>query len=271
MERKLPIIMLEGTAFTVDVARAEFREVARPRNTISFELMIRDGDSYMLFYDPLVRNIPRPERYQHPDVKSIAIPSLGTLDIEGMAMKYGRKVEDIRGKTDFEIVVDQKTLTDRLAGVLPQLDIDGQIFIVDIRLNELRPKDDFVSRGIQFEHMEQHPLIDPQSYRFFYDTRAKESLKLDTWDLIEMPKHIVVVEIPVSERLDPVLLVKTYDLGMKDFLMKFPPQAMIRAKVLSLKETGLQQRMNENKTRLYREKYLESFRATRNRKRGRSL
>lgn len=273
MERKLPTITLEGTIFTVDIAKGEFREEAYPRNTISFEMLVREGEGYVLFYDPIAKNLPRPERYQHPDIVAIDIPALGTLDLEGMALKYGRKIEEIKGKTDFEIVVDQKVLNERLAGVLPQIDIYGQLFIVDMRLGELRPKDDFSSRGIHLAQMEQYPLIDPQTYRFFYDTKLKEAVSLDTWELMEVPKHHVIVEVPIGEKMDPVRVAKLYNLDLRDFLMKYPPQSVITARIVPWEESGLLQRISDNRKREQKNRMVSDYRAKKEekKKKGRSL
>lgn len=271
--RNLPRVMFGGDVFLVDVLKEEFRQSDNQRNIISFDMMVREGDGYLVIYDPLVKNVPGPDRYQHPDIQTVEVPPLGLMDLEGMAIRYGRDIEAIRGKSDYEIIVDQKVLADRLAGILPIVDIAGDLFYVDVRLGELRLKDDFSHNGIHFSQLEPHPLIAPQTLRFFYDKETKQAVRYDADELMEIPKNVTAFEIPIMEKLDPVRIATMYGLDMQDFLMKVPPQARFEAKVLPWEQTGLPRIIAENQQRMRTEKFLEAHRSKKNvpKRKGRSL
>jgi hypothetical protein len=260
MERKLPAVMFEGTSFIVDVVREEFREMGNPQNSISFEMLVRDGDGYLIFYDPLVKNIPGPDRYQHPDIKTVEVPPLGMMDLEGMALKYGRNINDIKGKTDYEIIVDQKVVADRLAGQLPQLIIEGQTFFVDARLGTLRPKDDYSTLGIHLSALEPFPLVTPQSQRFFYNRELQKAVQLNMNTIMEIPKNVVPIQIPLLEKLDPVRIASVYQLDMQEHLMKNPPQAVYQATVVPWEQTNIPYHIEWNNRRAAAKQASESFR-----------
>ncbi len=44
-------------------------------------------------------------------------------------------------------------------GMLPTLDIAGHTFYVDLRMNKLRPKDDFISKGIDFTEIKTTMIV----------------------------------------------------------------------------------------------------------------
>src|SRR3546814_3269854 len=91
-----------------------------------------------------------------------------------MAEKYGISLADLEGKTDYDVMVDQKALELRLAGSLPTIDISGHTFYVDYNMGMLRPKDDFLSKGITFKDMDY--CYDEYARRCVvtYDPRSEE-------------------------------------------------------------------------------------------------
>ena len=43
-------------------------------------------------------------------------------------------------------------------GILPTIEIAGHPFYVDLRMNKLRPKDDFISKGIDFTEIKDYSI-----------------------------------------------------------------------------------------------------------------
>jgi len=147
MRRELPIVSLDGVEFIVDVKKLELREKADPKNVVSFENMSEAGDGYYFECKPKGRN-------DYPDFK---MPQWVFLDPVGMAKKYGFTLEELAGKSDFEVMVDQKALELRInTGRLPTIKIAGHTFYVDARLDKLRPKDEFLSKGIVFSEIDHY-------------------------------------------------------------------------------------------------------------------
>lgn len=64
------------------------------------------------------------------------------LDPEGMAEKYGIKVSDLKGKTDFDVMVNQDFYNARVTERRwPTIDIAGDPFWVNVRAGVISQKD----------------------------------------------------------------------------------------------------------------------------------
>src|SRR3546814_458015 len=137
--RQLPEIEIGGTLFIVDVRENKLREKANPENELYvFDMHIND-DGYSFWYNRQEKNFG-PIQIQTPDNILISIKPLVELDPVGMAEKYGISLADLEGKTDYDVMVDQKALELRLAGSLPNIDISGHTFYVDLYMVMLRDR-----------------------------------------------------------------------------------------------------------------------------------
>lgn len=91
MNRQLPIVVIEGTAFYVDVPGDQLRQKDNPANCIPFSVFDQEGDGYTFLYDLQVKNSP-PDRStlkkMEPHLKWVTLPALMELDPEGIALKY---------------------------------------------------------------------------------------------------------------------------------------------------------------------------------------
>lgn len=56
-------------------------------------------------------------------------------------------------------------------GLLPTIDIAGHTFYVDLRMDKLRPKDDFLSQGIVFSDIENYFDDTTDSYTIPYNPK----------------------------------------------------------------------------------------------------
>ena len=132
MERQLPVITIEGTDFIVDITQFVLREKAVPTNVIVFEDMQHRGDSYHFDYNIDTKNVPNIFNKKSITVK---IPEFVVLDPIGMADKYKCTVDDLKNKSDFEIIVDQKSFDLRvMKGMLPTVEIAGHRSFVHITM-----------------------------------------------------------------------------------------------------------------------------------------
>ncbi|MFC3756580.1 hypothetical protein ACFONJ_11430 [Chryseobacterium tructae] len=202
MERKLPTILIEGTEFIIDVNRLEFREKADERNILSLHLMKDIEGGYQFSYGLQSKNTPN----IWTDEKSITvkIPELVELDPLGMSTKYKIPLEQLRGKTDFEIMVNQYAFDRRMEkGQLPTIDIAGEIFQVELDKDKLIPKADPFAHGIDIPSFgnPDHIIGD---YTFAYDPIKREIVELDYLKILELPKDLIAINLPYAFRLDPI-------------------------------------------------------------------
>src|SRR6201999_2781614 len=92
--------------------------------------------------DPRVNSAAR---HDLPDnqLQIVHVPQMTELDPQNMAVKYGCTVGQLKGKPDFEIMVDQQALAFRREGMLPKIAISGEVFTIDLRMQELRHAKNF--------------------------------------------------------------------------------------------------------------------------------
>lgn len=245
MERELPSINIKGTDFWVDINKVELREKDNPVNTISIYEMRDVEDGYAFDYSLLDKNIP--SLISNGGETSVKIPELVVLDPVGMAEKYKLTPEELENKTDFDLMVDQKAFDIRVnKGMLPTVDIAGHTFYVDIRMDMLRPKDDFLSKGIVFDEIDHYFSEEANAYIIPYNPKTREFQELDYDSILEFPKNIIAVQFPFQRDLDPIGWNRNGGWNIKDDLKRIGLKSHFEAKTIPWKETSLPQIITEN-------------------------
>ena len=243
MERLLPSLTLHGTSFNIDVMKEALIETGNSNNIIPFKEMLYKGDHYTFSYDMHEKNLPRIGSTAFEDVQ---VPPMVKLDPEGMALKYNKSADEIKNKTDFEIMVDQDLYKLRLSGRLPVIEIMNHPFYVDVRMDSLRPKDDFTTLGIRFSEIDDYIHPDDQRYWIPYHPTSHTVKEIDTEKITAIPKDIFLIEIPTLEKLDPVGYARHHGFDIEQMVMTNPIERNMVAKMLNWNETGLQQIVEKN-------------------------
>jgi hypothetical protein len=234
VKRKQAVFSLEGTDFYVDLDKKVLAQVGNASNEISFINNMKDmGTHYQLLYDKEEINA-KGEIFDPKQIVPIEVPPLSVLDPDGMAEKYQITVAAMQGKTDFEIMVDQDLLKQRLDGVLPKIEICEEQYIVELRLNELRHEEH--SPQINLKKFDLAP--DGATYQAFYHPLIKQIVEPDH-HLTAIPEGLVMIEIPNELKLDPVGAARKYGLEEKDVLRLFPIQKALKARTIAVEDTGL--------------------------------
>ncbi|QQT46049.1 Uncharacterised protein [Sphingobacterium multivorum] len=244
-----PIIKIEGTEFLLDVDHFHLREKENSENTISFFEMDDEGHGYSFEYNRLSRNMPDPWDPK-AEITTVRLLQLVEMDPEGMALKYGMAVEDLKGMTDFDLMVDQKALEGRLKGRLTTVEIAGHTFYVDIPMDMLRPKDDFLSKGIVFKAIDHYCSEDGNVYTIPYNPIRHEFQELDYDNLTEFPKDLIAIEFPSERYLDPIGYNRKHGWDLLDRLKETTIRSHFTARIVDWKETGLQETIDQNRKRL---------------------
>lgn len=275
MKRELPVRNIEGTDFIVDVTNLQLREKANPENVIPVFDMRDVGDGYVFDYSPKEKNIPVLFS-DDTDVKTVKIPELVQLDPVGMAEKYGYTVHNVQGKTDFELMVDQQAFGRRLMGQLPTVDISGHTFFVDIRMDMLRPKDDFLSNGIVFRQIDHYYNDEQKAYIIPYNPKTHEFKELDYDNITAIPSDLIVISFPHESVLDPVGFNRKGGWDETNGLKETNIKSHFEAKVVDWKETGIEETIQENIRKQHKQqqqsKQIDESRKTGKRqRRGRKL
>jgi hypothetical protein len=245
----MPLFEIEGTQFIVDVEKQVLREFQNPSNEISFLDDMTDRQShYELRYNPGTNSVAE-KHLTMDEVINIDVPQLTRLDPENMSRRYGVPVEQLKDKPDFEVIVDQEALALRRTGKLPLIDINGEDFVVDLRMQELRHSEYFypILSLRSFELTE-----DGWHYTAFYEPIMKQVIELDP-KLIEFPPHIFQIKIPNEIGLDPVATAREYGMDEKELLRRYPIEKDLKAEIIPLSETNIPRLIQQNKEKLQSE------------------
>lgn len=246
---RTPVIFeIKGTSFEVDIDKLTLRQTDNRENEIAISDINDLGSHYRLSYDLNTKNAFYGSGY--PDhVKTITIPPLTALDPESMAEKYGFTVEQLKGKSDFEVIVDQEALAQRQSGILPQIDLAGEMFTVDLRLQELRNSKYFFP-VISLKSFEL--TNDGWHYEAYYHPVMKQVVELDP-KLLEFPEGVIKLKIPNEIGLDPVAAARQYGMDERELLRRHPIQKELKAEVIPLSETHIPALIRQNKEALQQE------------------
>lgn len=270
MEKKKPIIEILGTVFEVDVAKQQLSEQRAPDNTISFLQMKDEITQYTLTYSPKEKNLPGTF---DSDYERITIPQMKDIDPEGMSAAYGVSLAEIGHLSDFEIVVDQTLVAERLSGKQPTIEIAGHTFFVDLHWGLLRPKDDFETLGISIKELDYWESEKPGGYTFPYNTKTHELIELDFRSITAIPKDVILVEIPDARRLDPVMYAKMNGFDIRSIAREHPPQRNQVARIIPWDQTPVREILSANQKKLSAavQKQTESTAAQPKKKRGKRM
>lgn len=241
MERKLPVITIEGTDFIVDVENLVLRERGHELNTIPIFHMKEVEGGYQFIYDTFQRNISLWSTASEMHVV-VEIPELVKLDPIGMSDKYGVPIGELGTKTDFELMVDQEALKRRLGAELPIIEILGDTFFVDIENDRFRPVGDARSDGISITELEQYYNGEKEAYVIPYNRETRTVEKLSDDELSSIPVSVVPVRIPFELQLDPIGFHRRwYGKEESQFLKEYNVRLQFKAEILSWEDLGFKQ------------------------------
>ncbi|QKJ32834.1 hypothetical protein HQ865_24785 [Mucilaginibacter mali] len=245
MKNKLEprILRFEQVSFVIDIDRQVLRQTDKPEHEISFIKDMTDmGDHYLLPWDTEKQTVSHDPEKAEP----LIIDQLVWLDSEGMSEKYGIPVEKLQTMRDFEVIVDQEALKQRHEGILPQIDLAGEKFIIDLRLQELRHAQYFFP-VISLKSFEL--TGDGWHYEAFYHPVMKQVVELDP-KLLEFPEGVIKVKIPTELGLDPVGTARIYGMDEREVLRRHPIQKDLKAEMIPLSEAHVPAMIQRNKEAL---------------------
>lgn len=124
-------------------------------------------------------------------------------------------------------------------GMLPTVNIAGHTFYVDIRMDMLRPKDDFLSKGIVFSDIQNYYDEDKRTYTIPYNPKTHEFQEPDYRTIKELPKDLIAVQFPSERLLDRIGWNRHYGFELTHGLDKQGLKLQFTAKHISWEKTFL--------------------------------
>ncbi len=128
-------------------------------------------------------------------------------------------------------------------GILPTIDIAGHTFYVDLRMNKLRPKDDFISKGIDFTEIKDYYDRDRRAFVIPYNPTKREFQQDDVSKMTELPTDIIIVQFPNQYELDIVGWNRKHDNSLTDQDVK---QMHFEARTLPWIDTNVIEHIKRN-------------------------
>lgn len=166
-------------------------------------------------------------------------------------------------------IVDEKAYDLRVnKGMLPTVDIAGHTFYVDIRMDMLRPKDDFLSKGIVFSNIQNYYDEDKRAYIIPYNPKTHEFQEPDYRTIKELPKDLIAVQFPSERLLDRIGWNRHYGFELRHGLDKQGLKLQFTAKQIPWDKTFL---VGLIKSNLKAEKLQEKTTEKPHRKKGRKM
>lgn len=153
-------------------------------------------------------------------------------------------------------------------GVLPTIDIAGHTFYVDIRMDMLRPKDDFLSKGIVFSDIGNYYDEDKRTYTIPYNPKTHEFQEPDYRNIKELPKDLIAVSFPSERLLDRIGWNRQHGFELTHGLAKQGLKLQFTAKQVPWEKTFLVDLIKSN---LKAEKNLQKSTEKPQRKKGRKM
>jgi len=137
-------------------------------------------------------------------------------------------------------------LQERINGKLPEIDIAGTMFYVDLRMRELRA-DYTLNSHIHLDALSSDLMA--SGYRFAFNTVTKKLVEIDA-GITEWPANVVIIEIPDELTLDPVAVARHAGLDPVEFIKQHPIEPELKARIVPLETTAFPKLIEENKKKL---------------------
>lgn len=262
-------IDLAGKVYEIDVKNNSLRPQNGAGeeiflNKYHYDLYYEDDGVYHLFYnisENKVSDVMRDgSRDRTEDRVILEVPNLTYLDPIGTNIEYGYNPQSgllysdltmnhiaksvpwdfYNIKVAAETTVNQEAYDLRVnKGMLPTVDIAGHTFYVDIRMDMLRPKDDFLSKGIVFSDIENYYDEDKRTYTLPYNPKTHEFQEPDYRNIKELPKDLIAVSFPFERLLDRIGWNRHYGFELTHGLAKQGLKLQFEAKQIPWEKTFL--------------------------------
>lgn len=202
METNKRIIYIAETAFQVDISEQALVYIGQPDLNIPLAGMKDEGEYYSMLLDSNNKTLFKGmlvAGQHHDHVLSVTIPK--TVFEEGFWEDNDgiKKLNKLSFERDWNILISDEQLRNRLAGKLPVVDLAGDQFFLDVRMNELRLTDDFNKRI----SLDEFYSFDERVCAI-YDKIEKQVISIDGDTVINTPKNAVYVELPDFFHIDPI-------------------------------------------------------------------
>lgn len=270
-------IELAGNIYEVDVKNNALRPKDETGEVIylnqyHYDLYYEDEEVYHLFFNISENRVADVmsdgSRDRTEDRVILEVPNLYYLDPIGANMHFGidpksnLMIYELKthhtakqvpwGFYNIEMDKEKNIIAESVyelrvkRGMLPTIDIEGHTFYVDLKMNKLRPKDDFLSNGIPFSDIEDYFNDATETYIIPYNPQKKELGEIDYETVTEIPDDLIVIEIPSEYKMDPIGWNRQHGYEILDGVKKDSLEIRFIARQAQWEEIYVPQKIREN-------------------------
>lgn len=227
-----------GVIFLIDAQqRRLIQNAIFPPNVIELDSLPKFKGEHVMIYDWEKHNhvdVPLKKAFKSDDRELILLPK----ELTGLARtpsdKECKRINLESRDNGYGFYLANQALNERLMGKLPTIAIGGDAFYIDVRVGQLRHKDD-PSAFISLDEIS--PYEQDGKATFLYSPEKRSVFHPD-WRSTGIPDGVLAVQTLSIAHLDPVGLARY--LGRQDgyYLDRYAFQAEQKAAIVPLAETN---------------------------------
>lgn len=218
-------IIIEGTRFVIDLPRNALFQVTDVNNRIYFNAMKNEGGFYTLDFDLRTKNKVKGDgTVTTPGslFRKVTIPAHWLSGKMKYDPDYAAAMNVASYAQGWGVLLIDKDIAKRLADKLPEADLAGSRFVINVQGGKLVLKSDN-RKALDFEKMYWNGLNDRV---FFYDTLKAKIVRFSP-KLYDLPKHIVYAALPNDYTLDPIGVARRNKVEETQYLLTHPAKSRI--------------------------------------------
>lgn len=227
-----------GAVFLIDAGqRTLIQNGTFPPNIIELDKLPKFKGEHVMVYDWEKHNhldVPLKKAFKSDDRELILLPKELTALAQTPADEECDRINLESRENGYGFSLANQALNDRLMGKLPTLEMAGHTFYIDVRLWELRLKDDPLT-SISLDEIS--PYEQDGKATFLYSPGTRSVFHPD-WRATGIPDGVVAVQTPSIVHLDPVGLARYFNKQDGYYLDRYDFRTEQKAAIVPLAETN---------------------------------
>ncbi len=248
-ERELPELMIRSRIWLADLEGFQIVDKENPKNRISVLDMQYSEDGYRFAYSKSSQTLAKAYHQQPDDVLYVNLFHFTEMNPSGVAKKYGLSVDEVIGKTDYEVMIDKQLCLERLKGNLPTVDIAGDVYYLDASAERFYQKKNAVHREIPLSDILDFYNQKSQRYEIPYNYRTGKIEVIDRDRIVEHPPGVSIVAIPQPAEMDPIGYAEAYGFNKAEILDRIPQKMHFTGEILNSRLSWLNRLIEKNRSR----------------------
>ena len=227
-----------GVIFLIDAQqRRLIQNAIFPPNVIELDALPKFKGEHVMIYDWEKHNhldVPLKKAFKSDDRELILLPKELTSLARTPSDKECARINLESRDSGYGFYLANQALNERLMGKLPTIIIAGDAFYIDVRVGQLRHKDD-PSAFISLDEIS--PYEQDGKATFLYSPGIRSVFHPD-WRATGIPDGVLAVQTPSIAHLDPVGLARYFERQDGYYLDRYAFQPEQKAAIIPLAETN---------------------------------